>query len=301
MYDIIIIGGGVVGFGAAMYAGRFNMKTLLIAESFGGTITTADKVKNYPGFRSIKGADLAKKIEEHAREYDIDIKEEKVARIKKEKDFFNIFTEKEKFSSKTILFATGSKKRESNVKGAKEFNNKGVHYCAVCDGPVYEGKNVAVIGGSDSAAKSALFLTQHAEKVYIIYRKAKIRAEPIYYKQVIDNKKIEMLTNTNITEIKGDKFVKAVVLDNEYKGKKEIKVKAVFFEIGQIPLSSLTEELGVKTNKKGEIIIDKYSSTNIPGVYAGGDVTDIDFKQVVTGVSQGVLAVFSAFKYIKKK
>jgi len=301
MHGIIIIGGGVVGFGAAMYSGRFNMKTLVIAESFGGTILTADKVKNYPGFKEISGEELAERIEEHARDYNIEVKEEKAVKIKKEKDSFKVITGQAEYSGKTVLIATGSKKRQADIPGAKEFNNKGVHYCAVCDGPVYEGKIVGVVGGSDSAAKSALFLSQHAKKVYIIYRKPKIRAEPIYYKNVMENKKIEVINNTNITEIKGDKFVNSVVLDNEYKGKKEIKVEAVFFEIGQIPLSNLIEGLGVKTNEKGEIIIDKYSCTNIPGVYAGGDVTDINFKQVATGISQGILAVFSAFKFVKKK
>ncbi len=301
MHDLIIIGGGVVGFSAAMYAGRFNMKTLVIAESFGGTILTADKVRNYPGFKLIKGVELAKRIEEHAHDYDIEVKEEKAVKIQKEKDFFKVITEEREYLGKTVLIATGSKKREAGMPGAKEFNNKGVHYCAVYGGHVYKGKTTAVVGGSDSAAKSALFLTKYAEKVYIIYRKAKIRAEPIYYKQVMENKKIEMITNTNITEIKGDKFVQAVVLDNEYKGKKELSLDAVFFEIGQIPLSSLIEDLKVRTNEKGEIIIDKYSCTNLPGVYAAGDVTDINFKQVATGNSQGILAVFSAFKFIKGK
>lgn len=301
MYDLVIIGGGVVGFGAAMYAGRFNMKTLVIAESFGGTILTADDVKNYPGFKSIKGHELAKKIEDHAKEYKIDIKEEKAVKVSKDNESFKVITDKGEYSGKTVLIATGSKKREANMPGAKEFNNKGVHYCAVCDGPVYSGKTVAVVGGSDSAAKAALFLSQHAEKVYIIYRKAKIRAEPTYYDNVIKNEKIEMITNTNITEIKGGKFVNSVVLDKDYNGSNELSLDAVFFEIGQIPLSNLIEELGVKSNEKGEIIIDKYSCTNVPGVYASGDVTDIVFKQVVTGVSQGVLAVFSAFKYIKSK
>jgi len=295
MYDIIIIGGGVAGFSAAMYTGRFNMKTLLIGENFGGTVLSAHKIENYPGINSIQGPELARNIEEHAKKYKIEVKESRVVEIKKGKGAFKVLTETKKFETKTLLIATGSEKKKSTIKGAKEFNNKGVHYCAVCDGPVYSGKDVAVVGGNDSAAKSALFLAQYAKKVYLIYRKENIRAEPIYTRQITKDKKIQIINNTNITEIKGGKFVNSVVLDNG----KELPVEAVFFEIGHIPSSGLFGKLGIKINKNGEIIIDKFACTNIPGIFAAGDVTDIDFKQVVTAAGFAVLGAYSAFRYIK--
>ena len=186
--------------------------------------------------------------------------------------------------------------------GSKELENRGVAYCALCDSPLYKNKTVAVVGGSDSAVKDALVLAEHAKHVYIIYRGEQIHPEPINFKRVQQNKKIEVINNTNILEIKGKEVVESVILDKPFKGSKELKLNGVFVAIGHIFLSDLAKPLGVKLNEKGEIIIDhKTSETNIPGIFAAGDVADKPFKQSITGVAEGCTAAYSAYEYITKQ
>jgi thioredoxin reductase (NADPH) len=182
------------------------------------------------------------------------------------------------------------------IPGEEEFAGRGVSYCATCDGPFYKDKTVAVIGGSDSAAKEALFLAQSVKKVYIIYRGEEIRAEPINKKRVFQNNKIELIYKTNIVEIKGDGIVKAVIFDNG----KEFEIDGVFIEIGSVPNSKLAKRIGVEINAQGEVKINRKSETNIPGIFAAGDVADAPFKQAITGVSEGVIAAYSAFDYVKE-
>ncbi len=303
-YDLIIIGTGVAGWGAAMYAGRMQLKTLIIGDTSGGTIMLTNDVENYPGFKKLTGPELAEKIEQHARDYAIDVEEGYVIDIQKEskKNQFTVTKKDGKtFTTKTILFATGTKPRKLNIPGEDAFFGKGVHTCALCDGAFYKNKIVAVVGGSDSAAKEALVLMQWAKKVYVIYRGEQIHPEPVNMTRVekkMKEGKIEIINNTNVKEIKGDQFLTQVVLDKSYKGKNEFKLDALFIEIGHIPLSELAQKLDVKCNTKGEILIDRNAQTNVPGVYAAGDVVDTRFKQAITGVAEGVLGVYSAYTYI---
>ena len=309
-YDLIIIGAGVTGLASAMYAGRLNLKTLVLGKNsanelpIGGVITLTEVVENYPGFIRLTGPELAEKIRLHALDYKdkVEIKEDLVRDIKKHGDCFTIFTESEKeYESKTILFATGTKWRKLPMKGALEYEGKGVHYCSLCDGALFKNKIVAVIGGSDSAAKEALLLAQYAKKVYIIYRGEEIRPEPINGERIKRNKKITVITKTNVLEINGDKFVTHIILDNKYKGNNILKLYGVFGAIGSDPLSELAKKLGVKINEKNEIIIDHHNSTtNIKGVFAAGDVVDTEFKQAITGVGEGVTATYFAYKYINE-
>ena len=308
-YDFLIIGGGGTGLAAAMYGARLGLKTLVLGHSqgtelpIGGVITTTNIVENYPGFIKLTGVELAKKLEAHAKSYDlVTIKEEEAEDVKKTKDGFSVKTKKETYHGKTVLFATGTKWRELEVPGAKEFMNRGVHYCALCDGPLYRDKILAVVGGSDSAAKDALLLSEHAKKVYIIYRGDEIHPEPINMERVKKNKKIEIINNTNIKEIKGDKLVNKVILDKPYKKSNELELNGVFVAIGHIVLSDLAKKIGVKTDEKKEIKINHMTSeTNVKGVYAAGDVTDKQFKQLITGVADGCTAAHSAWEYISQK
>lgn len=310
-YDFIIVGAGGAGLAAAIYAARLKLKTLVLGHShstelpIGGTITTTHIIENYPGFIKISGQELAKEIEKHARSYDlVEIKEEQVIGIKKSDEGFIIKTNKSEYKSKTLLFATGTKlkKLPESVKGSKEFENKGISYCALCDGLLFKDKVVAVIGGSDSATKDALLLSEYAKKVYVIYRGEQIRPEPINLERVEKNKKIEIITKTNVKEIKGNETLTSVVLDLPYKGEKELKVDGVFVSIGHTALSDLAKQLGVELNNEGEIKINHMNSeTNVSGVYAAGDVTDKPFKQLITGVADGCTAAYSAYEYIKKK
>ena len=296
MYDIIIIGGGVVGFGAAMYAGRFNMSTLVLAESFGGTILLADKVENYPGITSVGGMELMEKFRDHMNSLEIPYISDEIRNIKKENNHYVLKSFFQTFKAHTDCIATGSERRKLGIPGEEEFAGRGVSYCATCDGPFYRDKVVCVIGGSDSAAKEALFLAQNTKKVYIIYRRQEIRAEPINKKRVYENNKIEIITNTNVIEIKGDASVTSVIFDNG----KEFKIDGVFIEIGSIPASQIAKDIGVNTNENGEIMINRKSETNVPGIFAAGDVADAPFKQAITGVAEGVIAAYSIFDYLKE-
>lgn len=310
IYDTLIIGGGVAGFSAAMYAGRLKLKTLVISAVRGGTIILTNDIANWPGIKQTDGITLAKQIEEHALSYEgveaIDGRAIKVEKCnpKKEKSNYIVHTEDSKYETRTIIFATGTEWRKLGVPGEKEFSGKGVHYCALCDGYAYKNKTVVVVGGADSAAKEAILLTQWAKKVYIIYRGEKIRPEPVNLARVeqkIKEGKMEVITNTNVTEIKGDKFVTNAVLDTIYNGNREFKTDAVFVEIGHISQSQLAKDLGVKLDKKGDIIIDRAAATNVPGIFAAGDVVDTKFKQAITGSAEGVLAAYSAYEYVKNE
>ena len=317
-YDLIILGAGGSGLAGAIYAARLGLKTLVLGASHGtelpvgGIITTTDIVENYPGFVKISGYKLAKKLEEHAKSYkNVIIKKERAILIDKISDGFLVKTDKVNYKSKTLLFATGTKWKKLDVPGSKEFANKGVSYCALCDAPLYKNKIVAVVGGSDSAVKDALLLTEYAKKVYIIYRGEKIHPEPINMERIKKNKKIEIINNTNLKKIKGKNSVTSIILDKPYKGKtskrghfkgsKELKLDGVFVAIGHTILSELAEKIGVKVNGKKEIIINhKTSETNVPGIFAAGDVTDKQFKQLITGVADACTAAYSAYEYIRK-
>lgn len=308
-YDFIIIGAGVAGLAAAMYGARLGMKTLCLGAAhgsempLGGLITTTKTMENYPGFEKISGSELAEKIRKHAEAYELaTIKEELAKDVEKNEKVFIVKTEKGKYSGKTILFATGAAWRRLTIPGGKEFENKGVAYCALCDAPLYRNKTVAVIGGSDVAVKDALVLAEYAKKIYIVYRGDKLRAEPDSLRKLEEHKtKIETITATNITEIKGDSVVRKAILDKKYNGSNELEVQGVFAAIGHDPMSGLAKKIGVKTNEKGEIIIDhKTSETNVQRIYAAGDVTDKPFKQAITGVAEGCTAAHSAFELLKK-
>jgi thioredoxin reductase (NADPH) len=221
---------------------------------------------------------------------------DEIGSIEQKDDYFVLHSFFQQFKARTICIATGSERRKLGIPGEKKFAGRGVSYCATCDGPFFKEKIVCVIGGSDSAAKEALFLAQNTKKVYIIYRGKEIRAEPINKKRVYENEKIEIIYETNVTEIKGENSVRAVVFDNG----KEFKVDGVFIEVGSIPNSDVAKRIGVKTNEKGEIIINRKSETNVPGIFAAGDVADAPFKQAITGVAEGVIAAYSAFDYLKE-
>jgi thioredoxin reductase (NADPH) len=307
-FDFGILGAGMTGLAAAMYAARLGLKTLVIgnagrrsaAMDIGGTITLTDVVENYPGFIRLTGEELAKKLEDHARSYDlVEIKNAWVDSVDKEKDTYFIHAGDDVYAVSALLVATGTRHRELDVPGHDELRNKGVQYCALCDGPLYKGKIVAVVGGSDSAAKEALLMAEHAKKVYLIARGRELRAEPINLDRVKRNKRITVILETNVKRIQGEKKVESVMLDREHDGSKELKLDGVFVAIGQIPLSDLAKDLGAKTNDKGEIVIDRDSRTNVKGLYAAGDVADRDFKQGITGVAEGVVAAYSAFQDIK--
>ncbi len=296
IYDLIILGGGPSALGCAIYAARFAMDILVVGKVYGGLIATTHVVENYPGITSVSGSQLMDMFLDHINSLKIPYVTDEIRSIQKEENHFVLKSYFQTFKAYSICIATGSERKKLNVQGEDTFTGRGVSYCATCDGPFFKDKVVCVIGGSDSAAKEALFLAQNAKKVYIIYRGEEIRAEPINKKRVFENKKIEIIYKTTITEIKGDTTVKSVIFNNG----KEFPVDGVFIEVGSNPESKLAINIGIKVNEKKEILINRKSETNVAGVFAVGDVADAPFKQAITGVAEGTIAAYSAFDYIKK-
>ncbi len=295
-YDLIVLGGGPTAIGCAIYAARFALNVLIVGKTFGGLIATTHLVENYPGIASTSGQGLMDMFKEHMNSLSIPYISDEIRSIEKADDHFILHSFFQKFKAYTVCIATGSERKKLGIPGEEEFAGRGVSYCATCDGPFYKDKVVIVVGGSDSAAKEALFLSQNVKKVYIVYRGEEIRAEPINKKRVYENEKIEIIYKTNIVEIKGDTSVKSVIFDNG----KEFDIDGVFIEVGSIPNSDLAKRISVKTDEKDEIIINRKSETNIPGIFAAGDVADAPFKQAITGVAEGVIAAYSAFDYVKE-
>ena len=273
------------------------MDLLVIGKTYGGLIASTHVVENYPGITSVSGTELMEMFRDHINSLNIPYITDEINSIEKVGDHFLLKSVFMSFKARSVIFATGSERKKLHIPGEDEYAGKGVSYCATCDGPFFNDKVLAVIGGSDSAAKEALFLCQHAKKVYIIYRGKEIRAEPINKKRVDENDKIEIINNTNIITIKGEDSVNAVIFDDGT----EFLVDGVFIEVGSIPNSKLAIDIGVQVNDNNEIIINRKSETNIPGIYAAGDVADAQFKQAITGVAEGVIAAYSAFDFIKSE
>ena len=296
MYDTIIIGGGPAGLTAGIYSARYLIKTLVLSENTGGQILETTSIENYPGFKSIGGMDLANKFKEQYIHNKGELIEEKVEEIKQDNNFI-IKTNKNEYKAKSIIITIGSKRRKLNVKGEKEFLNKGVGYCATCDAALYRDLKVAVVGSGNASAEAALLLAQYATEVTILIRKEKMKCEPILLKQIEDNEKISIKNKVNITEIKGDNMVNAVDLDNG----EELKLDGVFIEIGFIPDTTLAEQLNIELDEKKYIKVNAKQATNVKGVFAAGDITNNSdyFAQITTAQGEATVAAQSVFHYIK--
>lgn len=295
IYDLIIVGSGPAGLTAAIYASRYNLDFIVIGKLPGGEISEAHKIGNYPSQNNISGFELSQQMLNHAMELKAKILNEEILEVSR-KDHFIVKTEENEYHSKKLIIASGRIKQKLNVTGEERFLGKGVSYCATCDGPFYKNKEVAVIGGGNSALTAALLLSEHAKKVHIIHRKDKFcRAEPIWIDHISKNKKINLIFNTEITEIIGRDFVEEIKLNNGAL----MKVDGVFIEIGSVPTTSIYQKLELEL-EKGYILADKNQKTNVQGVFAAGDITNNPLKQVITASSEGAVAAYSAYKELIK-
>lgn len=308
MYDLAIIGGGPAGLSAAIYAVRKGLKVILFEEKMlGGTVTEAVHVENYLGLGKKSGMELAKAFADHAKEFEFEIKEfEKIEEAKKNADGnFELRTSSGVFQARSVLIATGMKFKNLGLPNENELTGRGVSYCATCDGPMFKGKTVAVIGGGDSAFSAALYLTDLAKKTYLIHRSNQFRAAETYqeqFKAKCDEGRAELLGAKIVVELKTESNrLKALVLEDvDTKEKTELAVEGAFVYLGGIPLSVLANSLGVELNEKGFVKANEECETSAPGVFAAGDVTGKGM-QIITAASAGSIAAISAYKFLRKQ
>ena len=235
-YDIAIIGTGGSGIAAAIYSARFNLKTIVIGEKYGGLIVDTHLVENYPGFVRLSGYDLMQEFKKHVEDYKnkVTLLDATAQHAKKTKEGFEIETSEGKIHARAVILATGTERKKLNIPGEKEYTNRGISYCATCDAPLFKNKIVGIVGGSDSAVKEGLLLSEYASKVYVIYRGEAVHAEPINMERIKKAKNVEIITKTNVLEAKGEKFLNRIILDKPFNGKKELELGGLLIEIGHI-------------------------------------------------------------------
>ncbi len=310
MYDVIIIGAGPAGVAAMVYVARKKLRALLITDYFGGQSIVSDDIQNWIGEKSISGFDLAKKLEEHAKNFspEIEIKEgQKVVGIKKincsdglHKCDFEVTTDQnDKYISQALILASGARRRKLGVKGEKKFDGRGVAYCSTCDAPLFNGRAVAVVGGGNSGGEAVIDLLPYASKIYLLNRSDVLKADLIIQDQIRNNKKVSLIMNAEVLEILGDQFVSGLRYQDNKTGKeKQIEVQGVFVEIGSIPNSEIVKDL-VELDRFGQVIIDsKHAATSQPGIFAAGDITDDPYKQNNISAGDGVKAALAAYAYV---
>lgn len=303
-YELAILGGGPAGAAAGVYAARKGLRSILITESFGGQSIVSTDIQNWIGTPTISGDQLAKQLQEHVLAYareTLDVKEgERVTEVTKTPDGFEIKTAKETYVAKTILITTGADRRKLNIPGAAEFENKGVVYCASCDGPLFSGMDVAVIGGGNAGFETAAQLLAYTKSVTLIHRSADFKADAITVKKVLEHPNMKALTNTEPTEVKGDKFVSGLSWKNKETGEEgELAVNGIFVEIGIVPNTSFIANL-VDLTPYNQIITDpRTMKTSAEGIWAAGDVTDALYHQNNIAAGDAVKAIENIYLYLR--
>jgi thioredoxin reductase (NADPH) len=300
MYDVIIIGAGPAGLSAAIYSARHGLKTLVL-ESVDpvSQLSTTPVIENYPGYMG-GGMDLLDKFKEHALKFGVEIKLEKVIKVKNINEVFEIIGEENTYTTKAVIVASGASHKKAGVPGENEFTGRGVSYCATCDAAFYRGKKVLVIGGGNTALTEAIYLKNQGVYPTIVHRRDEFRAEKILQEE-IQKHNIPVIWNTVIKEIKGNMKVNKVILHNRVTGEDtEVEVDGIFVAIGNTPITDFLAELEIEFDSQGYIIVDKEQRTNVPGLFAAGDVCNNPLKQVVTAAGDGARAAVSAFNYIKE-
>ena len=301
MHDLIIVGGGPAGIAAGVYAARKQLKTLLISVDIGGQINNTWGIENYLGYQFIEGPELIDKFQTQVSQFPIDQKiGDKVSRVSKiEGGFEAVTVAGDKYQAKAVILATGKKPRKLNVPGEAELTGRGVTYCAICDGPVFTGQRVAVVGGGNSALEATLDMVKIAEHVDLVSL-TPLTGDPVLISQLANAKNLSVFTEHQTVEIKGKDLVEGVLIKDLKDGKeKHLDVTGVFIEIGLVPNSDAVKGL-VELNKQGEVTITPTCETTVPGLYAAGDVTDVPEKQIIVAAGEGAKAALQAHRYLQR-
>ncbi|MBN2050841.1 MAG: thioredoxin-disulfide reductase [Spirochaetales bacterium] len=297
--EIVIIGGGVAGLSAAQYAARASLNTLVIEEmAAGGQSLLINDLENYPGFDApVSGIELSQKMEKQARAFGAEFLSTTVTALKKEGDIFHVETKKGTITSLAVILATGAKHRHLDIPGEEEFSGRGVSYCATCDGPFFRNKKILVVGGGDAACDEAMFLSKLTDKLVMVHRRDRFRAQKSLADRVLKNKRIDVRFNTTAKEIKGTNQVEKVVLTRTDTGEEyEEAFDAVFVFVGSIPQTALVPDL--PKDEAGYVITDQGMATEMPGLYIAGDLRATPFRQIVVAAADGAIASHMAAGYI---
>ncbi|MBU3127035.1 thioredoxin-disulfide reductase [Clostridium tagluense] len=303
IYDTIIIGGGPAGLSAGLYASRSRMDTLIIERAkFGGQATTTDELDNYPGsIEECTGTTLSKRMKQQAEEFGTQFVKEEVVEVELEGDIKVIKCKKETYKAKTIIIATGAYPRLGGFKNEIELRGKGVSYCATCDADFFTDLDIAVLGGGDSALSEAIYLAKFGESVTVIHRRDELRGAKSLQEKAFKNPKIKFIWDTVVQEAKGEEILEGLVLKNVKTGElSDLKADGCFVFVGYLPISELFKGM-INMTERGDVITDEEMRTNIPGVYAAGDIREKLLRQVITAAADGAIAATHAEHYIEDK
>lgn len=301
IYDVIVIGAGPGGMTAALYASRSNLSTMMLERGIpGGQMQNTAEIENYSGFKSIMGPELSQKMFEGSQQFGAEYVYGDVKEIKNGTEYKEIITSDKTYRTRSIIIATGAEHKKLGVTGEAEYNGRGVSYCAVCDGAFFKEKHIVVVGGGDSAVEEGTYLTQFADKVTIIHRRDKLRAQKILQDRAFKNEKVDFIWNSVVEEIIGSEAVKGIRIRNVKTGDvSEIEAEGTFIYIGLLPNSEQFRNLGI-TDEEGWIITDENMETEIPGIFAIGDVRKTVLRQVATAVGDGSIAGNAAYQYVEE-
>ncbi|MBD8027795.1 thioredoxin-disulfide reductase [Ureibacillus sp. Re31] len=302
IYDVIIIGAGPAGMTAAVYASRANLATLMIERGIpGGQMANTEEVENYPGFETILGPELSTKMFEHAKKFGAEYAYGDVAEIIDGEEYKVIKAGSKEYKTRSIIITTGAEYKKMGIPGEKELGGRGVSYCAVCDGAFFKQKNLVVVGGGDSAVEEGVYLTRFADKVTIVHRRDKLRAQKILQDRAFANEKVDFIWNHTLKEIneKDGKVGSVTLVSTEDGSEQEFQTDGVFVYIGMVPLTAPFKNLGI-LNEQGYIVTNDKMETSVNGIFAAGDVREKMLRQIVTATGDGSIAAQSAQHYVEE-
>jgi len=298
VYELIVIGAGPAGITSAVYAARKRMDFAIFTNNVGGQVSLSSQIENYTGFQYITGEELTGKFQEHLEKHKFELKMEEVQKVEREGNLFRVKTEVDTYLGKTAIIATGRKPRELKVPGEAEFKGRGVTYCATCDAPLFENLDVAVVGGGNSGLEAVLQLIKIAKSVYLIQKGPQLKADKVLVEKAKASDKVKIWTNTQVVEIVGEKSITGIRV-NKNGDEALLPVQGIFIEIGSVPNSDMVDF--VEKNPWGEIIVNCKCETNVPGLFAAGDVTSVPDKQIVVAAGEGCKAALAAFRYLSQR